>query len=217
MSFKKGILQQFVSDQQKRWGEPSSQKFEGSESVHSLQTLQDGRFVKVCVAKKGLHVQDRPEGCILQCSSTQRLMKLSTVSLGRKLVRVSVPILWFGTSSDNIHKIIKGFNLSSETSDDNDYNLSRRFIDFRRHMSEIFTARDSIIFLLQHPRFVIPLKKCVLYPLEEIELLGLILNSHTMTLSLPNEKIVKIVSFYKASEVSLLDFTKLIGTLFSTI
>ena len=170
MSLKKGILQQFVSDQQKRWREPSSQKFEGSESVHSLQTLQDGRFVKVCVAKKGLHVQNRPEGCILQRSSTQRLMKLSTVSLGRKLVRVSVPILWFGTSSDNIHKIIKGSNLSSETSDDNDYNLSGRFIDFRKHMSEIFTARDSVIFLLQHPGFVIALKKCVLYPLQEIEL-----------------------------------------------
>ena len=170
MSLKKGILQQFVSDQQKRWQEPSSQKFEGSESVHSLQTLQDGRFVKVCVAKKGLHVQNRPEGCILQRSSTQRLMKLSTVSLGRKLVRVSVPILWFGTSSDNIHKIIKGSNLSSETSDDNDYNLSGRFIDFRKHMSEIFTARDSVIFLLQHPGFVIALKKCVSYPLQEIEL-----------------------------------------------
>ena len=97
-------------------------------------------------------------------------MKLSTVSLGRKLVRVSVPILWFGTSSDNIHKIIKGSNLSSETSDDNDYNLSGRFIDFRKHMSEIFTARDSVIFLLQHPGFVIALKKCVLYPLQEIEL-----------------------------------------------
>ena len=162
-------------------------------------------------------MQNRPEGCILQRSSTQRLTKLSTVSLGRKLVRVSVPMLWFGTSSHNIHKIIKGSNLSFETSDDNDYNLSRRFIDFRKHMSEMFTARDSVIFLLQHPGFVIPLKKCVLYPVQEIELLGLILNSHTMTLPLPNEKIVKIVSFYKASEVSLLDLTKLIGTLFSTI
>ena len=101
---------------------------------------------------------------------------------GRKLVWVSVPMLWFGTSSHNIHKIIKGSNLSFETSDDNDYNLSRRFIDFRKHMSEMFTARDSVIFLLQHPGFVIPLKKCVLYPVQEIELLGLILNSHTMTL-----------------------------------
>ena len=132
MSLKKGILQQFISDQQKRWWEPSSHKFEGSESDHSLQTLQDGRFANVCVAEKGLHVQNRPEGCILQRSSTQRLTKLSTVSLGRKLVRVSVPMLWFGTSFHNIHKIIKGSNLSFETSDDNGHNLSRQFIDFRK-------------------------------------------------------------------------------------
>ena len=132
LSLKKGILLQFVSEQQKRWLGPSSHKFEGSESVHSLQPLQDGRFAKVCVAKKGLHVQNRPERCTLQRFSTQRFMKLSTVSLGRKLVRVPVPMLWFGTSSHNIHKIIKGSNLSSETSDDNSHNLSRRFLDFRK-------------------------------------------------------------------------------------
>ena len=57
------VCQQFVSDQQKRWWEPTSHKFEGSESVHSIQTLQDGRFAlsEVCVAKEGLHVQNRPE------------------------------------------------------------------------------------------------------------------------------------------------------------
>ena len=42
-----------------------------------------------------------------------------------------------------------------------------------------------------------------------------------MTLSLPEEKIGDIInqcmSLYKASEVSLLDFTKLIGTLSSPI
>ena len=69
-----------------------------------------------------------------------------------------------------------------------------------------------MIFLLQHLGFVISLKKCVLDPGEEIELLELILNPHAMTLSLPNEKIVKIkdqcLSFYKASEVSLLDLKK---------
>ena len=36
-------------------------------------------------------------------------------------------------------------------------------------MSEIFMARDSVIFLLQHLGFVINLKKCVLDPAQEIE------------------------------------------------
>ena len=64
-------------------------------------------------------MQNRPEECILQRYSTQRITKVTTVSLGRKLVRVYVPMLWLGTSSQNIHKIIKGFNFSFETSDDN--------------------------------------------------------------------------------------------------
>ena len=137
-------------------------------------------------------MQNRPEGCTLQRFSTQRFMKVSTVSLGRKLVRVPVPMLWFGTSSHNIHKIIKGSNLSSETSDDITVII---YLDdlliLGKSISEILTARDSVIFLLQHLGFVISLKKCVLDPVREIELLGLILNSHAMTLSLPNEKIVK--------------------------
>ena len=84
------------------------------------------------MTKKGLHVQNRLEGCILQRSSTQRFTKLSTVSLGRKLVRVPVPMLWFGTSSHNIQKNIKDSSLSFETSDDNSHNSSQRFIDFRK-------------------------------------------------------------------------------------
>ena len=87
-------------------------------------------------------------------------------------------------------------------------------------MSKIFTVRDSVIFLLQHLRCVINLK-CVLNPVREIEFLGLIVNSQTMALSLRKEKIVKIkdqcLSFYKASEISLLHLTNIIGTLSSTI
>ena len=88
-------------------------------------------------------------------------------------------------------------------------------------MSEIFMARDSVIFLLQHLGFVINLKKCVLDPAQDIEFLWLIVNSQTMTLSLPAEKIGKLkdqcLRLYKASKVTLLDLTKLIGTLSSTI
>ena len=126
LSLKRGIFEQFVSDQQKRGREPTSHKFEGSELVHSLQTLQDGRFAlpEICVAKKGLYVQNRPEGCILQYSSAQRFTKISTVSLGRELVQVPMHMLWFGTSSQNIHKIIKGSNLSFEKSYDKGHNLS---------------------------------------------------------------------------------------------
>ena len=141
MSLKRGIFEQFVSDQQKRWREPTSHEFEGSESFHSIQALQDGRFAlsEVSVSKSGLHVQNRHGACILQLSSTQRFLKSSTVSLGREVTRVSVPMLWFWTSPQNIHKIIKGFNLRFKTSYDNSHNLSRQFIDFRKlHQLNIY-------------------------------------------------------------------------------
>ena len=111
LSLKRGIFGQSVSDQKKRWRELISHKIEGSESVYSLQTLQDGRFPlsEVCVAEKGLHVQSRPKGCILQRSCTQRFTKISAVSLVRKLVRVPVTKLWFEATSQNIDKIIKRF------------------------------------------------------------------------------------------------------------
>ena len=125
LSLKRGIFEQFFSDQQKRWREPTSHKFEGPKSVHFLQTLQDGSFAlsEVCVAKRGVYVQSKPERCILQCSSTPRFKRISTVSLCRELARVPVPMVWFGTSSQNIHKIIKGSNLSFETSYAKGHNL----------------------------------------------------------------------------------------------
>ena len=87
LSLKRGIFEQFVLEQQKRLREPTSHKLEGSELVHSLQTIQDGRFAlsEACVASRGLHVQNRPEGWIFQCSFTQRYTKIRTVSLDREL------------------------------------------------------------------------------------------------------------------------------------
>ena len=87
-------------------------------------------------------------------------------------------------------------------------------------MSEMFMARDPVILLLQHLGFVINLKKCVLDPAQEIEFLGLIVNSQTMTLPLPRKRVMirdQCLSLYKASEVSLLHLSKLIETLSSTI
>ena len=63
---------------------------------------------------------------------------------------------------------------------------------FGNTMEEILVARDSVIFLLQHLEFVINFKKCVLEPTQEIQFLGIIVNSKTMTLSLSQEKVQKI-------------------------
>ena len=88
-----------------------------------------------------------------------------------------------------------------------------------REQTEI--ARDTVIFLLQHLGFVINLKKSDLFPKQRIEFLGLLIDSINLTLSLTQEKLMKVKSscllMQKAESVSILELTKLIGLLCSTV
>ena len=119
----------------------------GNRSVINLKDLNwfipyghfkmEGSYCLQYVLQKGDYISKIYLKDILQRTSTQRFTKIITVSLGRKLVRVPVPMLWFGTSSQNIHKIIKGPNFSFETSDDKGHNLSRRLIDFKKECERL--------------------------------------------------------------------------------
>ena len=90
-----------------------------------------------------------------------------------------------------------------------------------RTLQETMQARDTIIFLLQHLGFVINLKKSVLDPCQEIEFLGMIINSNNLSISLPPQKLQKIKDFcmeiYNAHKVSVLELTKLLCLLSSTV
>ena len=52
-------------------------------------------------------------------------------------------------------------------------------------MEEILMSRDTTILLLQHLCFILNLERSSLNPVQEIEILGLTINSVKMTLSLP--------------------------------
>ena len=88
-------------------------------------------------------------------------------------------------------------------------------------MEEILVAGDTLIFLLQHLGFVINLKKSVLEPQQKMEFLGLIIDSQNLSLSLTEQKLQKVknccVEMYKATKVSILELTKLLGLLCSTV
>ena len=49
-------------------------------------------------------------------------------------------------------------------------------------INKIFIERDSVIFLLQRLGFMTNLKKFVLNPVQEREILGFVVNSQSMTL-----------------------------------
>ena len=88
-------------------------------------------------------------------------------------------------------------------------------------LEEIVMSRDTVIFLLQHLGFVINWKKSVLTPEQEIEFLDLTINSVTLELFVKKTKIQKVVSkcqnLLNNPQTSILELTRLIGLLMSTI
>ena len=57
-----------------------------------------------------LYVQARSKGYILLCSFTEKLEEKRSVSLVRKLTRISVPMFWLGSYPTNFQKIIENPN-----------------------------------------------------------------------------------------------------------
>ena len=61
-----------------------------------------------------------------------------------------------------------------------------------RTLEKFLMSQDTLIFLLLHLGFVINLKKSVLKPSQQIESLGLKIDTHIMSLALTEEKIGKV-------------------------
>ena len=130
-------------------------------------------------------MQNRHEERIRQTFSVplkQRFTKIITVSLGSELVRVHVSMFWLGTSSQNIYNIIKVSNISFDTLMIRPIIYLHDLLISSNSINKIFIARDSVIFLLQHLGFMTNLKKFVLNPAQEREILGFVVNSQSMTL-----------------------------------
>ena len=125
-------------------------------------------------------MQARSKGCILFCSFTEKLEKIRSVPLVRKLIRISVSMFWLGSRPPNFHKIIESPN------------YLENILLMGHSIEEISMSRDIVIFLLQHLGFVINWKRSVLTPVQEVEFLGLKNNSVKREISIREEKIQKV-------------------------
>ena len=166
-------------------GTKTSDEFEATECIYPILPLQNGRFAKseIHVAKRRLHVQTRLKRLFFS-SLRKKFKAICLLSLVRKLVRVSLLLLWFGTSTTNIHKITKSANDSLTQDKHQNNNLLRRHAIDWSLIRRVFMSPDTVIFLLQHLGIVINRKKSVLTPAQEIQILALTINSVTLELSL---------------------------------
>ena len=145
---------------------------------------------------------------------------ICSLPLVRKLVRVPfLPLLWFETSITNIHKKLLKVPMTAL------HRINIKMIIYLHDMlichslEEIFMSRDTVIFL-QNLGFIMNWKKSVLPPVQEIEFLGLTMNSVTLKLSLSKTKVQKVVSecqnLLNNPQTSILELRRLTGLLKST-
>ena len=182
-------------------------------NFNKFVSYQHFKMPKMFITESRLYVQNRFKRCMFQCAAKQGVPEISNFLMGRKLVLGLVPRaltkLLKVPMSVLRHLMIWAIILPDD------------LLIFGNTMEAIFVARDSVIFLLQHLGFVINFKKCVLETTQEIDFLGMIVNPTTITLSLPQQKVQKIKSqcleVYRAQEITLLELTRLLGTLNSTI
>ena len=85
---------------------------------------------------------------------------------------------------------------------------------------ELIFHRDIVIYLLPNLVFVLTLKRLVLEPSQKTEVLEMVLDSIKMEISLPQEKLVKLISQCKqvagSKMITIMDLTKIIKKLGST-
>ena len=130
-------------------------------------------------------------------------------------------MFWRGTSSQNLHKIAKNTSVCPEQDKYLDSNVLDNILMMGQTMEEILMSRDTVIFLLQHLGFVLNMERSILNPVQEIEFLGVTINSLKMCLLLPQEKLVKVQSqcqdVHAKGQVTVHKLRKLSGLLASTI
>ena len=106
LSYPRSVSQQYLSCWKEGWGKETRDKSQELKCLYSIPTLQNGGhpFIEGSVEGERFHVQIGHEGCLLLRSVKQEFQKIYSISLGRELVRVLMPLFRFRTSPFNFHQ-----------------------------------------------------------------------------------------------------------------
>ena len=129
-------------------------------------------------------MQDRPEGWILCNPPVNKIQEVCQIPVERPSIRFLLPLLRASSSSSGFYKVIKSPYLPIIYLDN--------MVLMASSLENLLMARDTLIFILQHLRFLIIIKKSYLEPTLTSEFLEVIVDSGEITLSLPKEKLLKV-------------------------
>ena len=141
--------------------------------------------------------------------------------MGRKLVRVPLPLFRTRPSTKSFYQVIKGSNVSGKVFNDSGNNIPGRSFNFLECYGRDTRSTGLCNISATAPKICDKFQEVCLRSNSGNRVLGMMGNSKTITFSLPQEKVQKIKSqcleVYRAQEITLFVLTRLLGTLTSTI
>ena len=213
----------FVCGAQEGWRKPPSCKFETSQPISGVRTLQNGRYSHVeRPSKTGrLSGQDRSHGCIFDRFNLERSSKFFTFSMERSIARVCLPSVWLATAPRVFTKLMKPVVAM----------LRQRGVRLIIYLDDMLIMAESTSLALHHAAsalnlleslgFVVNYHKSQLIRSQQIEFLGFLVDSVTLSLQLPGEKLRKIrkrcQQLLNVGETSIRELSKFLGLLTSSI
>ena len=108
VSHQEGFFQSNISSREKRWVQQVSNQSKKPQQICALPAFQNGGFAlpKIVITEWRLYVQNRFKRCIFQCAAKQGFPEISEISMGRKLVRLPLPLFLIRPSTKSFYQVI---------------------------------------------------------------------------------------------------------------
>ena len=150
-----GISEQFVLSKQEGWRSSTCNKSQISEQLHAIPTFQNGRdaFNKGSSTRTRLFDKDRSKRCLFWHTSTQKLKKIYSFSMRRKIIRI--PLLMFcpGSSPSDFHKTSEDPKCLIKEDQCKNNNIFGRLDSNSPNVEKNFTSKGDIDFSVTKFRF----------------------------------------------------------------
>ena len=188
------LLQSHVPSSQKGRRYETGYRSKLTESIHRNTTFPDGTsFLDKNPPTTGvLHDKIGPKGCISFGCNSSTISKIPSVLLENQNLSFQSTPLRPKHSSNDLHSVNEtSSELLTETRCPSG-NLPRRYVDYRSisgRDKSVHGNGNSVIGVLG---FIINKEKSIMTPTQVIQFLGFIINSNTMMILLPQEKVNKL-------------------------
>ena len=189
-----GFLQLNVHCPQKRWWLEAHNQSQVPQCLPGSLALQDEghKQPERCIAGRRLHGKDRPGRCLPFNASSSETSRLPKILLETKYIPVQIPPIRPGYCTKSFYKDSAApFSNDEKTGTriivylDNILVMAQTVETLKSHMQTLDRELQALGFKLNH-------KKCVWEAVQAIKLLGFLVNSKTMKIYLPEEKIQKV-------------------------